>query len=123
MNFLRLALRIIAVFSIALVGIQLVTAAGNIETPDNDAVRLAGLGLPLLFLAFLNLIVWGQDFPRRSTRTYTHVSNGLMLIASLLVVRAISVTFSYAVAGCTILLAMISLLLEIKAVRAGGMVK
>lgn len=113
-------LRLIAVASIALVFVQLAIAAKNIESPDNDAVRLAGLGLPLLFLAFLNLIVWSQSHPRRNTRIYTHFANGLLLIASVLVIHAIPVTFAFTVAGCTALLAAISLVFEIGLHNASG---
>lgn len=96
-----------------MVAFQLVIAAGNLESPSNEAVRLAGLGLPLLFLAFLNLIVWTQENPRRNTRLYTHFANGLLLIASILVARAVPVSFAFIVAGCTAALSAISFLFEV----------
>lgn len=113
MQWLRLALRLIAVASIGLVTVLLAVAARNLESPDNNAVRLAGLGLPLLLLAFLNMIVWSQENPRRNTRMYTHFANGLLLVASVLVLRAVPVAFAFAVVGCTALLAVISLVFEI----------
>ena len=114
MKLLRLALQFLAVASIALAVFQLVIAARNIESPDNDAVRLAGLGLPLMFLAFLNLVVWTQPGPRRNTRIFTHFANGLLLIASALVMRAVPRGFAFMVAGCTASLAAISLWAEFK---------
>jgi len=102
-----------------MVAFQLVIAARNLESPSDEAVRLAGLGLPLLFLAFLNLIVWTQEAPRRNTRLYTHFANGLLLIASVLVTRAIPVPFAFVVAGCTAALSAISFMFEIS-VRSTG---
>jgi hypothetical protein len=109
-----MALQVLAVGSIGLGIYQLVIAARNLESPDNDAVRLAGLGLPLIFLAFLNLIVWTQDHPRRSTRVFTHISNGLLLIASALVLRAVPVLFALAVTACAAVIALLSLISEMK---------
>lgn len=112
---LRTILRVIAVASIAVVGFQLVIAARNLESPSNDAVRLAGLALPLLFAAFLNLIVWAQDAPRKNTRLYTHFANGLLLVAAVLVMRAIPVPFAFVVVGCGIALSLTAFLFEISA--------
>lgn len=95
-----------------MVGYQLSVAARNLESPSNDAVRLAGLGLPLLFLAFLNLIVWTQDSPRRTTRTYTHFVNVLMLVAASLVSRSVGVSFAYLVTALTAAIAVIAYLLD-----------
>lgn len=110
---LRSILRVIAVLSIGVVGVQLFIAARNLEAPGNDAVRLAGLALPLLFVAFLNLIVWGQPVPRKTTRRYTHFANGLLLVASGLVMRAIPVTFAFVVTSCAAALCVISFFFEI----------
>ena len=110
---LRLLLQVISVASIGVVAVQLVVAARNLEGPSNDAVRLAGLALPLLFAAFLNLIVWGQSAPRKNTRIYTHFANGLLLVAAVLVMRAIPVTFAFVVTGCAAALSITSLLFEI----------
>lgn len=109
---LRPVLRAIAVLSIGVVGVQLVIAARNLEEPGNDAVRLAGLALPLLFVAFLNLIVWGQPAPKKNTRVYAHFANSLLLVASGLVMRAIPVTFAFVVTGCAAALCLISLTFE-----------
>lgn len=109
-----MALHVLAVASIALGIYQLVMASRNFAAPDNDAVRLAGLGLPLMFLAFLNLIVWTQESPGRTSRIFTHIANGLLLVASVLVMRAVPVTFAFLVAGCTAALAGISWLSEIR---------
>ena len=110
---LRAILRFIAVSSIAVVAFQLVVAARNLESPSNEAVRLAGLALPLLFAAFLNLIVWTQDAPRKNTRLYTHFANGLLLVAAVLVMRAIPVPFAFVVAGCGAALSITAFLFEI----------
>lgn len=117
---LRQILRIIAVVGIAMVVVQLAIASQNLESPSNDAVRLAGLGLPLLFLAFLNLIVWTQPGPRRNLRLFTHFANGLLLVAAILVMRAVPVLFAFAVAGCTAMLSVISFLLEIHLQQSRG---
>ena len=113
LSMLRTLLRIIAVGSIGMIVIQLVIASRNLEAPTNDAVRLAGLGLPLLFLAFLNLIVWTQENVRRNTRYYTHFANALLLVASGLVTRAVAVPFAYAVTGCTAAIAIIAIAFEV----------
>ncbi len=109
---LRMLLRVIAIGSIGMVIVQLAIASRNLEAPSNDAVRLAGLGLPLLFLAFLNLIVWTQENISRNTRYYTHFANALLLVASGLVARSVAVPFAYAVAGCTALIAIIAIIFE-----------
>lgn len=106
-------LRVIAVGSIAMVFVQLAIASRNLESPTNDAVRLAGLGLPILFLSFLNLMVWTQENPGRNTRYYTHFANGLLLFAALLVARSVPVSFAYTVAGLTALVSIIAILFEI----------
>jgi hypothetical protein len=110
---LRSVLQIIAIASIGVVAVQLVIAARNLEAPSNDAVRLAGLALPLLFAAFLNLIVWGQAAPKKTARRYTHFANGLLLVAAVLVMRAIPVTFAFVVTACAAALSIISFLFEI----------
>ena len=110
---LRIVLSVIAVASIAVVGTQLVVAARSLGDPSNNAVRLAGLALPLLFAAFLNMIVWGQPAPRRNTRLFTHFANGLLLVASVLVMRAVPVTFSFVVVACAVALSLIAFILEI----------
>lgn len=111
---LRLLLRVIAVASIGMVFFQLAVASRDLESPTNDAVRLAGLGLPLLFLAFLNLIVWTQEAPKRNTRYYTHFANGLLLVASGLVASSVQVSFAFAVIACTIAVALIAILFEVQ---------
>lgn len=94
--------------------LQLVVAARSLESQTSEeAVRLAGLALPLVLLAFLNLIVWTQENPRRSMRLYTHFANGLLLVASVLVARAVPVPFAFIVAGGTGALSAVSFLLEI----------
>lgn len=110
---LRLLLRVIAVASICMVVAQLAIAARNLESPTNDAVRLAGLGLPLLFLSFLNLIVWTQEQPRPSTRNYTHFTNVLLLLASALVTGSVGVAFAYAVTACTVVIALVAIMFEL----------
>ena len=112
LSMLRMLLRVMAVGSIGMVMVQLAIASRNLEAPTNDAVRLAGLGLPLLFLAFLNLIVWTQENVRRNTRYYTHFANGLLLVASALVTRAVAVPFAYAVTACTAVIAVIAIVFE-----------
>lgn len=109
---LRLLLRIIAVASIGMVFFHLAVASRDLESPTNDSVRLAGLALPLLFLSFLNLIVWTQEAPKKKTRYYTHFTNGLLLIASALVVYSVRVPFAYAVIACTAIVAVIAMLFE-----------
>ncbi len=109
---LRLLLRVIAVASIGMVLFQLAIASRNLESPTNDAVRLAGLGLPLLFLAFLNLIVWTQEAPRKNTRNYTHFANGLLLVASALVGRSVRVPFAYVVIALTVIVALVAISFE-----------
>jgi hypothetical protein len=120
LHVLRGALRIIAVGSIGMVCYQLVIAARHLESPDNDAVRLAGLGLPLLFLAFLNLIVWTQDAPRRNTRTYTHFANLLMVVASALVMRSTGVPFAYGVAAFAAVISILAVLTDMHFRRLSG---
>lgn len=110
---LRTLLRVIAVASIGMVFFQLALASRDLESPTNDAVRLAGLGLPLLFLSFLNLIVWTQETPKRNTRYYTHFANGLLLVASALVARSVQVPYAFAVIACTIVVALIAILFEV----------
>lgn len=110
---LRMLLRVIAIASIGMVFFQLAVASRDLESPTNDAVRLAGLGLPLLFLSFLNLIVWTQDAPKLNTRYYTHFANGLLLVASALVARSVRVPFAYAVICCTVAVALIATLFEV----------
>lgn len=113
LSVLRTMLRIIAVGSIAMVIVQLAIASRNLESPTNDAVRLAGLGLPVLFLAFLNLIVWTQEEPKRNTRYYTHFANGLLLVASALVAHSVAAAFAFAVIACTAVVAVIAVLFEL----------
>lgn len=96
-----------------MVGYQLAAASQHLEAPDNNAVRLAGLGLPLVFLAFLNLVVWTQESPRRSTRMFAHAANGLMLIASGLVGYSVGVIFAYVVGTFTLVLTLVAISLEI----------
>ncbi len=109
----RLLLRVIAVASICMVVAQLVIASRNLESPTNDAVRLAGLGLPLLFLSFLNLIVWTQEQPSRNTRHYTHFANALLLVASALVTGSVEMPFAYAVTACTAVIALVAIMFEL----------
>lgn len=113
-NLLQHLLRTIAVGSIIMAALQLVVAARNLETPTSEeAVRLAGLALPLVFLAFLNLIIWTQEYPRRATRLFVHFANGLFLIAAVLVARSLLVTFAILVAGCAAVLSAIAFAFEI----------
>ena len=81
----------------------------SFHTLTLQAVQFGELGLPLLFLAFLNGIVWTLDRPATLARFATHLANVLMLVVAGLVAWLAPVAPAYLVLVCAVALTLAAL--------------
>lgn len=79
-----------------------------------ESVQFAELGLPLLFAAFLNGVVWGAAAPSAIARWATHLANVLMIGIAALVARLAPVPPAYLVLGCAVALGASGALAELQ---------
>ena len=100
----RWPLRIAVTATLLLILEHFIYTFQSFHTLTLQAVQFGELGLPLLFLAFLNGIVWTLDRPATLPRFITHVANGLMLLVAGLVAWLAPVAPAYLVLGCTVAL-------------------
>lgn len=102
-------LRIAVTATILLILEHVIYTFQSFHTLTLQAVQFGELGLPLLFLAFLNGVVWTLDHPAPLARFVTHLANALMLVVAGLVVWLAPVAPAYLVLGCTVGLALAAL--------------
>lgn len=105
----RWPLRIAITATILLIIEHVVYTLQSFHTLTLQAVQFGELGLPLLFLAFLNGIVWTLEQPATLARFTAHLANVLMLIVAGLVVWLAPVAPAYLVLGCTVALSLAAL--------------
>jgi hypothetical protein len=92
--------------------------ASNFRIVSLASVQFAELGLPLLFAAFLNGVVWSANASALASRATTHLANALMLLVAAFVARLAPVTPALLVLACATLLTLTGLVAEFERVRA-----
>jgi len=83
-----------------------------------ESVQFAELGLPLLFAALLNGVVWSLAQPPRRARLTAHGVNAFMLIVAVLVARLSPVAPAYLIVLCAALLSLAGALNHFDAARS-----
>jgi len=110
----RWVLRISVAASLLLIASHVAFTFKTYPSVTLESVQFAELGLPLLFLAFLNGSVWSATSRPGLARLATHVANVLMLVVAGLVAHFAPVPPAYLVVGCAAALAVSAVLAELK---------
>lgn len=114
----RWVLRIAVTASVLLVAAHFAFTLSTFHSLTLESVQFAELGLPLLFAALLNGVVWSLDRPSRLARLAAHCANVLLLLVALLVARLSPVAPAYLIVACATLLWLAALLGERRGARA-----
>lgn len=114
----RWLLRASIAASLLLIVAHFAYAVTTFRTLSLASVQFAELGLPLLFAAFLNGVVWSSPWPGAMARAATHLANGLMIAIAGLVAHFAPLPPAYLVLGCAAGLGVSGVLAELSA-RAG----
>ena len=102
----RWLLRVAVAASMLLIAAHFAYTVSTFHTLTLASVQFAELGLPLLFAALLNAVVWSLDFAPPRARLAAHFANACMVLVAALVVRLSPVAPAYLVLLCAALLAL-----------------
>lgn len=114
----RWILRCAVALSLLLIASHFAYTASTFHSLTLESVQFAELGLPLLFAAFLNGVVWSLEQPPRRARLAAHGANACMLVIAALVARLAPVAPAYLVLVCTVLLIVAAVANDRQAARA-----
>ena len=118
----RWLLRVAVAASLLLIAAHFAYTASTFHALTLESVQFAELGLPLLFAAFLNGVVWSLDDPPARARVTAHVTNACMLIVAVLVARLSPIPPAFLIVLCTVLLVVAAVASDRSRARAPGAV-